>query len=269
MHALCGRREVLMAMSGNRIILLGWALFLVEASFGQAGPGRGPEIDNLIGPHADEELFSGAVLVASGDEIIYEGFYGYANWEHRLPNDSSTRFAVGSISKSFTAHIANALVESGDLDIGAPVERFLPQFPRGPGGDVATIEHLLQHRSGVPHRVTTPVEESQYLSTSDIVERIYEVGLGFDPGRERLYSSAGYTALAAVLETASGQAYADLLQRYVFGPAGMKSAMAETDGRLMPGRALSYRLGVVEGELAVKSSPSRNLGSRRDRAQRT
>ena len=242
------------------MVVLCWAFLLVDVSFGQAGPGPGSEIDNLIGPQADGELFSGAVLVAAGDEVIHEGFYGYANFEHRVPNDSGTRFAVGSISKSFTAKIAHALVESGDLDTGAPVERYLPQFPRGPGGDIATIEHLLSHTSGVPHRVTTPIEESQYISARDIVGRIGKVGLAFDPGRERLYSSAGYTALSAALESASGQTFADLLQRHVFDPAGMQSAMDETDGRLMPGRALSYRLGVVDGELAVKSSPSRNLG---------
>jgi CubicO group peptidase (beta-lactamase class C family) len=75
-----------------------------------------------------------------------------------------------------------------------------------------------------------------------MVEKIKAAKLAFEPGAERLYSSAGYTVLARVLEIASGRAYGELLNAYVFTPSGMRDSVDFDGVRIMERRALDYML---------------------------
>jgi hypothetical protein len=75
-----------------------------------------------------------------------------------------------------------------------------------------------------------------------MVEKIKQAKLEFAPGTARLYSSAGYTVLARVLEIASGEPYAELLQKYVFAPAGMTDSLDFNGERIIERRAQDYLL---------------------------
>ena len=171
---------------------------LVAAISSWAQPARSDEmmatrIDALVRPEAEAQRLSGVVLVARGNQVLFQGAYGFASWEQRAPNSLTTRFGIGSITKALTQTLTAVLVEAGRLDVEAAVDRYIPGFPRGPGERRPTIGHLLTHRAGVPHRVTSATDEMQVLHPADIVARVQATGLLFDPGSRRLYSSAGYT----------------------------------------------------------------------------
>lgn len=217
------------------------------------------QIEALVVPQAEAELVSGIILVARRNQILFQRAYGFANWELRVPNSRATRFGIGSITKPMTESLVHVLARAGRLDLDAPVERYLPGFPRGPNGGIPTVRHLLTHRSGVPHRVTDPIEETQVLHASDIVERVRTVGLLFEPGTQRLYSSAGYTCLARVIEVIEDEPFESVLVQHVFRPARMIDATSETGQRLMPGRATPYRLGAAGRQIVVKSVPYKDL----------
>src|SRR5579872_117549 len=61
------------------------------------------EIDGILQARFDAGDFNGTALVARGDGIVYERSFGFANREWRIPNDSRTKFELGSITKQFTA----------------------------------------------------------------------------------------------------------------------------------------------------------------------
>lgn len=103
------------------------------------------------------------------------------------------------------------------------------------------------------------MDETQPLHTRDIVERVKREGLLFEPGTDRLYSSAGYAVLARVIEVVEGKPYEQVLSERVFGPAGMQNAMSETGRELMPRRASPYTLGTTEGRLTVLNMPYKDL----------
>lgn len=216
-------------------------------------------IEALVAPHAESQLFSGVILVAKGDQIVLQQPYGFANWELRVPASPSNRFGIASITKPMTEALVHVLARAGRIDLDAPVERYLPGFPRGPGGGVPTVRHLLTHRSGVPHRVTDPMDETQVLRPSDIVDRVEATGLLFEPGTQRLYSSAGFTCLARVIEIIKEEPFEFVLAEYVFGPAGMTEAVSETGQGLMSRRAMPYRLGADGRHVVVKSAPYKDL----------
>lgn len=217
------------------------------------------QINELVRPAAETELFSGILLVARGPDILYHEAFGNANWEHRVPNTHATRFGIGSVTKTMTITVIQSLVREGQLDLDSPVEQYIEGFPMGPNGGIPTINHLLRHRSGVPHRVTDQVDETQMLRPSDIVRRVQETGLMFEPGTRRLYSSAGYTCLARVIEVIEKKPFDVVLAERIFSPAEMAAALSETGQRLMLQRAMPYRLGVNDRKVVVKNAPYKDL----------
>ena len=117
-------------------------------------------IDALVRPQADAGLFSGTILVARAGQILFERSYGYASWELGVPNSAHTRFGIASVTKAMTEVLVRVMTSHGRLDLDSPVEEYLPGFPRGPEGGVPTVRQLLEHRAGVPHRVTDALERS-------------------------------------------------------------------------------------------------------------
>ena len=216
-------------------------------------------VDALAQAEADAGLLSGTLLIAQGDRMLVQRSYGFANWELRVPVTPSSRFSIGSITKVMTAAVAEKLAKEGRLDLDAPVRRYIPGFPDGPKGGAPTIRQLLDHRSGVPHRVTESIDETQRLLPADIVERIKKLGLLFEPGTEELYSSAGSTALARVIELVEQKSFASILVEQVFQPAGMTGATDETSLQLMPGRVMPYRFSVDGAKLVVARAAYKDL----------
>ena len=99
----------------------------------------------------------------------------------------------------------------------------------------------------------------QPLHPADIVERVKARGLLFEPGSRELYSSAGYTCLARIIEVIEGRSFAQALAEHIFRPAQMSSAMSETGLRRMPERALPYILGAGKDGAVVEAAPHNDL----------
>jgi len=217
------------------------------------------QIKWLIEPQARADLFSGVILVQRGDRVVFQRAYGLASRELSVANSEHTRFGIASITKPMTEALVSVLVEQHRLELRAPVEQYIPGFPRGPDGGKPTVEQLLRHTAGVPHRVTSAAEEMLPLHPADIVERAKARGLLFEPGSRELYSSAGYTCLARVIEVIEGRPFEDVLAEDIFKPAQMTSAMSETGPRLMPNRALPYILGAGKGGPAIEAAPYKDL----------
>lgn len=253
-----------------RPFLFALCLSSVAAAAPRTGPSVAPpdevdaallqRIDAVAAAQADAGLLSGVVLVARGDRILLQRGYGFTSWELRAPATPATRFGIGSITKVMTATVVDLLVAEGRLDLDAPASRYLGSFPAGPSGGAVTVRHLVDHRAGVPHRVTSPVEETQSLHPSDIVERVRARGLVFEPGTQELYSSAGFSSLARVIERIEGKPFDAVLRDRIFRPASMATAIDETGQQLMPARALPYRLGATAGALVVANAPYKHLG---------
>jgi CubicO group peptidase (beta-lactamase class C family) len=180
----------------------------------------GSRVDALAAPLARAKLLSGVILIGRGDRIGFVRGFGLADWELAVPNGATTRFGIASITKAMTEAVVDQLAADGRLDLDQPVSRFLPAFPRGPAGGAATVRHLLTHRSGVPHRVTTPADETLSLEPADIVQRVVRIGLSFEPGSRESYSSAGFTCLARVIEILEGRPFDSVLAARVFRPSG-------------------------------------------------
>jgi len=213
--------------------------FLLLSSTALAQSDKAKKIDEFIKPFAAANQFSGQVLASENGKIIYEQAFGLANADYRIPNRLDTRIGIASITKYMTSVILARLIESKKVALSDKLATYIPDFPNG---DKITIEMLARHRSGIPHRVMPPELESLTYTSSEFIEKVKLAKLAFEPGTQRLYSSAGYAVLARVLEIASGKPYAQLLQQFVFTPAGMKDSLDFDGDTVIERRAQDYYL---------------------------
>ena len=166
--------------------------------------------------------FSGAVLVARGDEVVFRQTYGMADYRQGLPLELNARFRLASVSKQFTAAAILKLQDQGRLSVDDPLCKWIEPCPAA--WAPIRLHHLLSHSSGVPDlmsqsnwgqrrvRPTTP----EQLTIASAMYR-----LQFEPGTKIRYNNAGFNLLGVVIEKASGMAFADYLRTALFEPLGM------------------------------------------------
>lgn len=195
---------------------------------------------------------SGVLLITQGEDVLAHECFGMADHELGAPTTVSTRYCIASITKEMTRLVAWQLLVEGKITLNTPLSGFVHDFPRG---DEITIEHLMRHRAGLPHRVTTGADTWKPMDAKSVTARAGESELIADPGTEYSYSSATYTVLAHVIECVEGASFRDVLAARVFRPADMASS-SDLDGRsLLPGRAKSY----VPGRDGLLNAPLRDL----------
>lgn len=184
----------------------------------------------------------GAAIVTHGDHIKLEVANGLADAEAGAECTPQTRFQISSISKQFTAVAVLLLAESGQLDLGEPVARWLPGGP--PQWQRVTLHQLLSHTAGVRHWGDAPgFDPSQAMDPAERVALIQQAPLLADPGTRWQYSSPGYVLAGHIVAQASGQPYPGFLADRVLAPLGLTA----TGSGAVPAGAAAAR-GYRDGE---------------------
>ncbi|XP_016406549.1 serine beta-lactamase-like protein LACTB, mitochondrial [Sinocyclocheilus rhinocerous] len=110
---------------------------------------------DLLQRMQDEVGAPGMVIGVSvdGSHVWCEGV-GYSDLENRVPCGPDTVMRIASISKPLTAAAVARLWEDGKIDLDAPVQKYVPEFPQkryeGEGVTI-TPRMLLSHLSGIRH----------------------------------------------------------------------------------------------------------------------
>jgi hypothetical protein len=76
------------------------------------------------------DFFSGSVLVAKGNTILFEGTYGESNKKRNTKNNVNTSLNLASVTKTFTAVAIAKLAEQGMLKFTDPISKFIPEYPK-------------------------------------------------------------------------------------------------------------------------------------------
>lgn len=174
--------------------------------------------------------FSGVVRVDRDGTPVLERAYGLRNRVTELPNTTSTRFAMASGSKGFTALAVTGLVEDQVLAMGTTARSILGSDLPLIADDV-TVEQLLAHRSGIGDYLD---EESGHPITDYVIGAVHEFDsteaflkvldghpMKFAPDETFSYCNGGYIVLALIAERVSGSSFHELVRDRVTKPAGM------------------------------------------------
>lgn len=174
------------------------------------------------------------VAVTDRDRIRLIATHGYADIARRQPVMPDTRFAIGSISKSFTAITLMQMADEGRFDSDAPIARYLPDFhPRSKFAPI-TGHALLTHTSGLPNYL------AHVASMRFLVTALGDFEPPYAPGAHFWYSNSGYQLLGYAAEAVDGRPFPLILQQRVLDPLGMTATAPQIDDRQRGRMATSY-----------------------------
>lgn len=211
------------------------------------------QLDAQVRGWVEKRDFSGIAAVYRGGVAEFVGCYGAANRADGVPVRPTTRFAVASVSKMFTAATIATLVRDGRLGFGTPVVDVLPP-ERRPSTLVpdVTVHHLLSHTSGIADYAEEEAEDDDYaalwvdrpvyrmLRPADFLPLFGDLPPYRPPGGRWHYSNAGYIVLALVVEELTGLEFPAAVAERVFGPAGMTASGYFRSDDVRPDVAVGY-----------------------------
>lgn len=181
-------------------------------------------LDAVRGVHHAQKNVGLSAAVAVHGTVEFSEQLGLADLEHRVAVGPATRFGVASVTKAFTGAALVKLARSGELDLHAPIQRYVPGFPEKPGPPITP--HLLAvHRAGIRHyrpgERTPAFYAAHFESAVQVLELFQDDTLLFEPGSDYSYSSYGYNLLAAAIEAASGRSFPEYVRGEVLAPLGL------------------------------------------------
>lgn len=215
---------------------------LLLSPFAAASPAMAKsKMDSIIEQAMREHGIPGVSLSIAmpGGKIVTRS-YGTADIEHRVPVKTDSIFAIGSITKTFTAISVLILQEEGKLSIDDKLSKYFPDYPRG---DEITIKNLLQHTSGI--KEITSIEpfksnQAKDWTPTEILAMLKSQPLDFAPGEKARYSNSGCILVGMIVEKASGMPFADFLAKKITAPLGMAHTGMGSNSRIVPGRVAGY-----------------------------
>ena len=181
---------------------------------------------------------SASVAVVIDGKLAFAKAFGKAAIDPARDATTETRYAVGSISKQFTAAAILLMQEQGKLSLDDKVSKYFPNLTRA--GEV-TVRQLLSHTSGyedyAPQDYIIP-EWTQSTTPQAVLDRWARKPLNFDPGTKWQYSNTNYVLAGEIFEKVSGQTLLAFLKAKIFDP--LKMASASYFSAVLPGDAAAH-----------------------------
>ncbi len=189
---------------------------------------------------------SASVAVVINGKIAYIQAYGDAKLNPQTKAGTNMRYAIGSISKQYTAAVILLLEQGGKLSLDDPVSNWLPDLTRAK--DV-TIRELLSHTSGYqdfwPQDYVPPMM-LEPIPPQGIIDRWAKKPLDFEPGTRWQYSNTNFVIAAQIVEKITGESFYEFLHKNILEPLGLSSAVNFDKGKLTnddPTGYMQYGLG--------------------------
>jgi len=241
--------------------MLGWLIEQIDAPGSQekpkiAAPTSKAEFLSMTEKYLNEQVsadnFSGVVLVAKDDKPIFSKAYGLASKETKTPNNTDTKFNLGSVNKSFTRIAIGQLVKQGKISFDDKLGKYLPDYPNKDAAEKVTIRHLVTMKSGIGDFFGEKFEampKDKLRKNSDFIPLFSDKPLAFEPGTNQQYSNGGYILLGAIIEKVTGKSYYDYVRENIFKPAGMTNTDSFETDKMPANTANGYTRRNPKGEL--------------------
>jgi len=199
-------------------------------------PAAVSRIERFLDQRMAEDQVPGAVVVVVGpDGLRASVARGQADLERHVPVSDTTRFQIGSLSKTVTATALLQMVEEGIVQLDRPITAYLPWLGlRGSAAGI-TLHQLLTHTAGLP-RDRDDIPSSPYGAVA-----LRDVQQDVIPGKRFSYSNFGYQIISLLMEEVEGRDFADIVRHRVLDPLAMDSSASAITNDLRPRMATGYQ----------------------------
>jgi len=157
--------------------------------------------------------------------------YGFADGSTTQPITSDTLFNVASVRKVFEATLVALGTLRGELGLDDPVSRYVPEL-RGDYIKSVTIGELATHTSGLLLPTDHPPWPNESFTRSQFLDMLnaWTPQSGEQPGKQRIYTHAGYVLLQFALERRYGRPIGELIEERILKPLGMNQTFLPERG---------------------------------------
>ncbi len=177
---------------------------------------------------------SASIAIVLDGHLAYSNAFGNARLTPAVEARPEMRYALGSVSKQFTAAAVLLLVQDRKMSLDDRVSKFMPELTQS---NEVTVRMLLSHTSGY-----SDYWPEDYLMTdmmvpttpADIVAKWAKRPLDFSPGTKWQYSNTNYVIAGQIVERLSGQPLFVFLKARVFDPLGMNTVYDVNEHALPP-----------------------------------
>lgn len=186
-------------------------------------------------------------IAHQGKPVLCQAF-GHADRAADERLTPSHRFRVASHSKAFTASAVMKLREQGRLQLDDPIGRHVPGLH--PQVAQATLAQLLSHSAGLVRDGRDSgqwMERRPFLNEAELRADL-DNGPTIEVNSRFKYSNHGYGLLGLAIQAATGEPYADWVQREIVAASGLKDTLVDAPAqgvvaRLAHGHSGKWPLG--------------------------
>src|ERR1044071_6556320 len=201
-------------------MLLPTLLTLVLVTTGYAQTLDKAKLDHLFDRLLEKNKGMGSLALAKDGNVLYSRSFGYSQIDgtEKKPLTATTKYRIGSITKTYTAVMIFQLVEEGKLRLTDTLDKFFPQIPNAAR---ITLAQILLHRSGMAEIQADGDWGKQHHTQEEFVARIAQGSPSFEPDARSQYNNAGYHLLGYVVEKADRKPYPQALKERITSKAGL------------------------------------------------
>lgn len=166
-----------------------------------------------------------AVGLVKDYELVYARGFGVKRLGSEAPVTPTSLFHLASVSKPFVATAIVQLVERGQVELQAPVVKYLPYFKLDDERYTAiTVQQMLSHASGMPDTDDYGWERPEYDegALERYVRSLSQEKLIAAPGEKYAYSNIAYEILGDLIAKVSGQTFEAYMADNILRPLGME-----------------------------------------------
>ncbi|MBK7128255.1 MAG: beta-lactamase family protein [Crocinitomicaceae bacterium] len=198
-------------------------------------------VDEYMQAQSNINNFSGAILIAKNDSILFKGGYGIADREWNVPNTAETKFRIASNTKQFTAACILQLEEQGKLSLNDTLGKYFSGFEYG---NTVTIHMLLTHSSGIQDYFQFKEFDLKpaVISKDSMVSLLKNKLFNFLPGTDLNYSNSNYFLLGMIIEKVSGESFENYLNKHILKIADMHNTGIDCYDTILLNRAKGYKI---------------------------
>lgn len=201
----------------------------------------GAKLDSYFQALETNQKFMGSVAISENGKVVYTQSIGFADVEKQTKPSATTRYRIGSISKTFTTTLVFKAIEEKKLKLTDKIDTWCPTIPNAAK---ITIGQLLSHRSGI-HNFTDNEDylkwNTQKKTEKELTDIIAKGGSDFEPDSKASYSNSNFVLLTFILQKVYNKDFEKLLTEKIIKPVGLKNTIVGKTINPAGNEAYSYK----------------------------
>ena len=186
------------------------------------------DIESLIKEQVENHSIPAIAIGVFDTDSIITYAYGVKGIDNQIPIEINDKYNIGSCTKALTAFLAARIIKKGSINYETTIKGiFGPEKNINPYYPDKTLADLLSHRAGIKPFIkekefqTIPPEFQ--IKTRDNNRQLFSEWVltlepTLDPEQSYVYSNAGYSVAATMLEKATHKTWESLMTEEVFKP---------------------------------------------------